>query len=151
MGWCSEVISVSGAVALPLAPTVAASICSTESFGFQFRKPFFKFNCFPTLSLTHRKPLVVPAAPPCRAQCSAAQHSSSTSRNDSDFVVVNFYHFVFIKDPQAEVTKHLSFLEVRFHFLFSLPVTNCLVRIYTHAWENSDYVTISFNDQICLS
>ncbi|KHN00120.1 UPF0176 protein pc0378-like protein, partial [Glycine soja] len=29
-----------------------------------------------------------------------------------DFVVVNFYHFVFIQDPQAEVAKHRSFLEL---------------------------------------
>ncbi|KAL5540475.1 hypothetical protein UlMin_043943 [Ulmus minor] len=28
-----------------------------------------------------------------------------------DFVVVNFYEFVFVKDPHGEVAKHLSFLE----------------------------------------
>ncbi|XP_028067715.1 rhodanese-like domain-containing protein 8, chloroplastic isoform X3 [Camellia sinensis] len=30
---------------------------------------------------------------------------------DHDFIVVNFYHFVFIKDPEDEVSRHLSFLQ----------------------------------------
>ncbi|XP_062110996.1 rhodanese-like domain-containing protein 8, chloroplastic [Humulus lupulus] len=31
--------------------------------------------------------------------------------DDDDFVVVNFYHFLFFEDPKAEVAKHLSFME----------------------------------------
>ncbi|XP_051133440.1 rhodanese-like domain-containing protein 8, chloroplastic [Andrographis paniculata] len=31
--------------------------------------------------------------------------------NDDDFVVVNFYRFVFIENPAEEVSKHLSFVE----------------------------------------
>ncbi|KAJ1394276.1 Rhodanese-like domain [Sesbania bispinosa] len=99
MRWCSEVISVSRAHAL--APIITASFCNT-SVVFQVQKPFskFKFNSsFSSLSLTHRKLLAVQAQP-------------SNSRDDFDFVVVNFYHFVFIKDPQAEVAKHLSFLDL---------------------------------------
>ncbi|KAJ7975344.1 Rhodanese-like domain-containing protein [Quillaja saponaria] len=38
-------------------------------------------------------------------QCNSAEPS------DDEFVVVNFYHFMVIKDPEAEVAKHLSFLE----------------------------------------
>lgn len=34
-----------------------------------------------------------------------------------DFVVVNFYRFVFIKDPQHEIAKHLTFLKVSLVFL----------------------------------
>ncbi|XAR53134.1 hypothetical protein NMG60_11021555 [Bertholletia excelsa] len=30
---------------------------------------------------------------------------------DHDYIVVNFYHFVFIKDPEEEVSRHLSFLQ----------------------------------------
>ncbi|PON91214.1 Rhodanese-like domain containing protein [Trema orientale] len=30
---------------------------------------------------------------------------------EDDFVVVNFYRFVFIKDPKAEVAKHLAFMQ----------------------------------------
>lgn len=39
-----------------------------------------------------------------------------------DFVVVNFYKFVFIEDPGGEVTKHLAFLQVTldFHLLYVL-------------------------------
>lgn len=40
---------------------------------------------------------------------------------EDDFVVVNFYRFVSVKDPLAEVAKHLSFLKVRASSL-SLPV-----------------------------
>ncbi|KAM7479570.1 hypothetical protein LguiA_027783 [Lonicera macranthoides] len=32
---------------------------------------------------------------------------------DDEFIVVNFYRFVFIKDPEDEVSKHLSFLQGR--------------------------------------
>ncbi|MED6197380.1 Rhodanese-like domain-containing protein 8, chloroplastic [Stylosanthes scabra] len=102
MGWLS---SYTAAVALPLAPSLYTT---TQSILFQqFRNPVFQCHTFSTLSLTthHRKLLsVAPAAPPSQAQC-------ASSSDDSDFVVVNFYHFVFIKDPQAEVAKHLSFLE----------------------------------------
>ncbi|XP_058090394.1 rhodanese-like domain-containing protein 8, chloroplastic [Magnolia sinica] len=33
--------------------------------------------------------------------------------SDWDFVVVNFYRFVYIKDPEEEISKHLSFLQGR--------------------------------------
>ncbi|KAL1347171.1 hypothetical protein HN51_020670 [Arachis hypogaea] len=105
MGWLS---SYAGAVALALAPTIAPSFHSTHTLFFQqFPNHLFKCHTFSTLSLTYRK-LLVP--PPCHALRAAAQPSRD-DYDDSDFVVVNFYHFVFIKDPQAEVTKHLSFLE----------------------------------------
>ncbi|CAB4281603.1 unnamed protein product [Prunus armeniaca] len=41
------------------------------------------------------------------------QQCTYESREDKEWVVVNFYHFVFIKDAEAEVAKHLSFLEGR--------------------------------------
>lgn len=34
---------------------------------------------------------------------------------DHEFIVVNFYHFVSIEDPDEEVSKHLSFLQVENH------------------------------------
>lgn len=39
--------------------------------------------------------------------------STNTSYEDDEFVVVNFYRFVFIKHPHDEVSKHLSFLQGR--------------------------------------
>lgn len=98
------------------------SFCNTSFvLQFQFQKPLFKFSNFSSLALTHCK--LVPSALPLT--------QPSSSRKDFDFVVVNFYHFVFIQDPQAEVAKHRSFLEleVRFHFLFiitSFYFTLCL-------------------------
>ncbi|XP_027920633.1 rhodanese-like domain-containing protein 8, chloroplastic isoform X3 [Vigna unguiculata] len=110
MRWCREVFSVSGsglgahAIALSLAPIVTASFCS-KSLVLPFQNsPFkLKFTDSSSLALTHRKQLL-PAALPLT--------QPSTSREDDfDFLVVNFYHFVFIQDPQAEVAKHRSFLE----------------------------------------
>lgn len=109
------------AIALSLAPIVTASFCS-KSLVLPFQNsPFkLKFTDSSSLALTHRKQLL-PAALPLT--------QPSTSREDDfDFLVVNFYHFVFIQDPQAEVAKHRSFLEfqVRLHFfavtLFLLPL-----------------------------
>nr|AFK48977.1 unknown [Lotus japonicus] len=103
MRWCSEVISVSGSHP-PLAPvfTVACFSNSRSSVVLQFQRPFIKFNeSFCSFSLRQRKLLAVQAQLP------------SSSRGDYfDFVVINFYHFVFIKDPRAEVVKHLSFLHL---------------------------------------
>uniref|UniRef100_A0A7C9AC14 Rhodanese domain-containing protein n=1 Tax=Opuntia streptacantha TaxID=393608 RepID=A0A7C9AC14_OPUST len=45
---------------------------------------------------------------------SSSTHSASgvsLVKYDYDFIVVNFYQFVFIQDPQFEVARHLSFLE----------------------------------------
>lgn len=30
---------------------------------------------------------------------------------DHEFILVNFYHSIFIQDPDGEVVKHLSFLQ----------------------------------------
>lgn len=35
----------------------------------------------------------------------------SEIREDNEWVVVNFYHFVFIKDAEAQVAKHHTFLK----------------------------------------
>lgn len=32
--------------------------------------------------------------------------------DDDEFIVVNFYRFVYIQDPQEEVSKHLYFIKV---------------------------------------
>ena len=45
---------------------------------------------------------------------------------EDDFVVVNFYCFVFIKDPLEEVSKHLSFMEVCVKlYLFNSRFSGC--------------------------
>ncbi|XP_059644788.1 rhodanese-like domain-containing protein 8, chloroplastic isoform X2 [Cornus florida] len=42
---------------------------------------------------------------------SSPQAEDGFDVDDNCFIVVNFYHFVFIKDPEDEVSKHLSFLQ----------------------------------------
>ncbi|XP_065847283.1 rhodanese-like domain-containing protein 8, chloroplastic [Euphorbia lathyris] len=43
--------------------------------------------------------------------CAVSSSFSVTEPPTDDFIVVNFYRFVFIKDPRDEVSKHLSFLK----------------------------------------
>jgi hypothetical protein len=64
--------------------------------------------------------------------CDVSVHCGSAEAeelSEDDFVVVNFYRFVFIENPEAEVSRHLSFLQVCSqvpHFLtkFSIRVLN---------------------------
>ncbi|XP_057967011.1 rhodanese-like domain-containing protein 8, chloroplastic isoform X2 [Malania oleifera] len=46
-----------------------------------------------------------------RCDCASSANGSGTEAYDDDFIVVNFYKFVFISDPQGEVSRHLSFLQ----------------------------------------
>ncbi|CAN0891408.1 Rhodanese-like domain-containing protein 8, chloroplastic [Linum grandiflorum] len=49
-----------------------------------------------------------------RIRCSLGRESSATQTQQlvpSDFIVVNFYRFVFIDDPQLEVSRHLHFVK----------------------------------------
>lgn len=122
MRWCSEAISLSGthtALLTHLSSSSSSSFRNNKtSVLFQFHNhnhnhPFFFFfkfkfnNSFSSsTSLTHHrlKPLAA----------RRVQNSSSKKEEDNfdDFVVVNFYHFVFINDPQELVAKHLSFVEL---------------------------------------
>ncbi|XP_021604962.1 rhodanese-like domain-containing protein 8, chloroplastic isoform X3 [Manihot esculenta] len=81
------------------------------------------------ISLTHNFPLhskiFYTLNSLTRSKCSQAVVKSETTRNrnfaispnssvavpSDDFVVVNFYRFVFIENPHDEVAKHLSFLK----------------------------------------
>ncbi|CAL0312325.1 unnamed protein product [Lupinus luteus] len=103
--------SYSEVISLSLTPPLSSyTNIQTLSFNlrFQFHNPLFKFNKTSSSSFSisnhHR---VVPAVAP-------AQPSISTVDFDhGEYVVVNFYHFLFIKDPHAEVHKHLSFLHLQ--------------------------------------
>ncbi|CAL5215405.1 unnamed protein product [Lathyrus oleraceus] len=90
MRWCSEALTLS------LLPSPVGLFGNNKSGEFQFQKAFFKLKFNNSSLVIHRNPPL------------AAQVEASSSR---DFVVVNFYHFVFIKNPQQLVAKHLSFLE----------------------------------------
>ncbi|XP_057464509.1 rhodanese-like domain-containing protein 8, chloroplastic [Actinidia eriantha] len=47
----------------------------------------------------------------CGLQLSSLEGNWEEDYEDDAFVVVNFYRFVFVKDPEREVAKHLSFLQ----------------------------------------
>lgn len=70
--------------------------------------------CFCSTSPAHSK-----LPPPNEAEKKKKNRRREAKRYDDgdyengDFVVVNFYKFVFIKDPEEEVAKHLAFVEVR--------------------------------------
>ncbi|KAF5733977.1 rhodanese-like domain-containing protein 8 chloroplastic isoform X1 [Tripterygium wilfordii] len=73
-----------------------------------------------TSRLTYVKPLVFRGQPQpntgLSSQCGNRTEllpASDDDNGDLDFIVVNFYSFNFIKDPEEEVAKHLSFLEGR--------------------------------------
>ncbi|XP_059297509.1 rhodanese-like domain-containing protein 8, chloroplastic isoform X1 [Lycium ferocissimum] len=86
---------------------------------------------FPKIAVTatsfnfnNRKKRVLPFVWQLRRKCKESCLSSYalSSKGDwleindegkEEFIVVNFYCFVFIKDPEEEVTKHLSFMEGR--------------------------------------
>ncbi|KAL5815934.1 hypothetical protein ACOSQ3_024312 [Xanthoceras sorbifolium] len=67
-------------------------------------------GCCCSTSLTHSNP-----SRPREAEKKKNRRREPKSCNEDDdngeFVVVNFYKFVFVKNPEEEVAKHLSFLE----------------------------------------
>ncbi|XP_022736824.1 rhodanese-like domain-containing protein 8, chloroplastic [Durio zibethinus] len=87
----------------PLPKAAAATYCCCFHYG------------FPIKSNNRRK---VPCAISIRC-CASASASKFNNKNKTcqaepgidNFVVVNFYRFVFIKDPQHEIAKHLTFLK----------------------------------------
>ncbi|XP_059443023.1 LOW QUALITY PROTEIN: rhodanese-like domain-containing protein 8, chloroplastic [Corylus avellana] len=61
-----------------------------------------------SLSLCPRKRFLNNRNCDVSAQCGRAE---AEELSEDDFVVVNFYRFVFIENPEAEVSRHLSFLQ----------------------------------------
>lgn len=53
----------------------------------------------------------------CAAFSSPDHGRSSGEESEGQFIVVNFYHFVPIRDPESEVAKHLAFLKVMLGFV----------------------------------
>lgn len=77
-------------------------------------RPLFQFQrhsklCSDSLSLQKR--VVSNGVCDVSQQCCPGEAEVPSG---DDFVVVNFYRFVFIRNPVAEVDRHLSFLKVCF-------------------------------------
>ncbi|KAL5993513.1 hypothetical protein ACLOJK_014438 [Asimina triloba] len=70
----------------------------------------FKSSCFHLQSKVEEKPT---RGRSFSCGFSAASAVDGGKTPESDFIVVNFYRFVYIKDPEEEISKHLSFLQGR--------------------------------------
>ncbi|XP_042961422.1 rhodanese-like domain-containing protein 8, chloroplastic isoform X2 [Carya illinoinensis] len=107
MGGGSAVITgaFTPAFSIPSLPSRSRSIGKLKD------KPLIRFqrhSNFCSASLSHLKRIVNNSKCDISAQCSLGE---AEEPSEDDFVVVNFYHFVFIKNPETEVARHLSFLE----------------------------------------
>ncbi|XP_048227139.1 rhodanese-like domain-containing protein 8, chloroplastic isoform X2 [Ricinus communis] len=95
----------------------------------------FQSKIYGLTSITHPNPIFQPnykttgrnANSPIFSNLCVANAQAQPS---DDFIVVNFYHFVFIKDPNAEVSNHLSFLQ------YSGPSKHALAYV---EWLREDY------------
>ncbi|KAK4283336.1 hypothetical protein QN277_000297 [Acacia crassicarpa] len=103
-----------------LTPKVSASFSNRDCVPFQ--KHLLNLKTFSSVSFRHRKWLVLISRPSFvkktndkyeydRTSCSTSGQCNASEALEGDFVVVNFYHFVSIDDPEAEVSKHLAFME----------------------------------------
>ncbi|XVE54995.1 hypothetical protein DITRI_Ditri03aG0125600 [Diplodiscus trichospermus] len=101
-GWCTR--SSSGSLCLSLSPyplpkAVAAAYWCCFRYGFS-RK-----------SISTRKALCAVSIRCCSSASKSNTNNKIWKAETGDFVVVNFYRFVFIKDPQHEIAKHLTLLK----------------------------------------
>lgn len=107
--------------AAPISVSTAKIACRNESPLFQF-KILCPFASLTTTSIftTARPFLSLSRSQPDKAKqkqklwkfnCATIPSSSTVANPSNDFIVVNFYRFVFINDPHEEVAKHLSFLK----------------------------------------
>lgn len=107
--------------AAPISVSSAKIACRNESLLFQF-KILCPFASLTTTSIftTTRPFLSLSRSQPYKAKqkqklwefnCATIPSSSTAANPSNDFIVVNFYRFVFINHPHEEVAKHLSFLK----------------------------------------
>lgn len=107
----SPALSLSLTIPLPLAST------RTRFFTETLR---LKQHVSDTQTFSRPVPLVSKQPPSIRwtfsCKCRNRGRNSHAKFDDEgeDFIVVNFYRFVSIQDPSAEIAKHLSFLQVPF-------------------------------------
>ncbi|XP_054786511.1 rhodanese-like domain-containing protein 8, chloroplastic isoform X2 [Prosopis cineraria] len=101
-----------------LTPKVTTSFSNRDFVPFQ--NHLVNLKTFSSVSFRHRKWFVLISQPSSvkktrgkysGAECSTSSQCNASDALEGDFVVVNFYHFLYIKDPEAEVAKHLAFME----------------------------------------
>lgn len=82
-----------------------------------YKPRFFQFKVLCSFSPLTKKPLISLSHKAnkqkiCECNRASIPSSSTETKPSNDFVVVNFYRFVFVKDPIEEVVKHLTFVKV---------------------------------------
>lgn len=68
---------------------------------------------------------------------SPSNGNSPKEYKDDEFIVVNFYRFVFVENPEDEVSKHLSFMQVLLLSLFERLLFINHLSIIPHAHFSS--------------
>ena len=104
----SPALSVSLTIPLPLAST--RTRFSSEPLRFKQHVSNTHFFSRPVRLLS--KQPIVRWSFSCQCRNRGRNYSKFDDEGE-DFIVVNFYRFVSIQDPAAEIAKHLSFLQVR--------------------------------------
>ncbi|KAK3000776.1 hypothetical protein RJ639_020967, partial [Escallonia herrerae] len=89
---------------LSLTPSLPCKPISTWSLPFHSSQITYLPLFITPLQLSNRCAL---------SSCSKRSSVEVVADTSNEFVVVNFYRFLSIKDPQLEVSKHLSFLQGR--------------------------------------
>lgn len=99
--------------AVVFAPKQSLSLPTLSPFPTTAHKPLSLFTQTLQLSATHLtlKALISISKSESKKNVKCGCAVSSELSNDGGFIVVNFYRFVFIQDPELEVSKHLSFLQ----------------------------------------
>ncbi|CBI35292.3 unnamed protein product, partial [Vitis vinifera] len=106
--------------AVVFAPKQSLSLPTLSPFPTTAHKPLSLFTQTLQLSATHLtlKALISISRSESKKNVKCGCAVSSELSNDGGFIVVNFYRFVFIQDPELEVSKHLSFLQTNFQEMF---------------------------------
>ncbi|XP_075662604.1 rhodanese-like domain-containing protein 8, chloroplastic isoform X2 [Castanea sativa] len=114
MSGCSAVITGAGAGAGAMAMAMAMCLCPVPSMS-RSRSIVgvnLKNMTVRVFQLNQKQVCSASLSPPNSKRFLLLNHHNyGESDAETEFVVVNFYRFVFIKDPAAEVARHLSFLK----------------------------------------
>ncbi|KAM3702966.1 hypothetical protein ACJW31_04G062400 [Castanea mollissima] len=114
MRGCSAVITGAGAGAGAMAMAMAMCLCPVPSMS-RSRSMVgvnLKNMTVRVFQLNQKQVCSASLSPPNSKRFLLLNHHNyGESDAETEFVVVNFYRFVFIKDPAAEVARHLSFLK----------------------------------------
>lgn len=108
---------VSPAATLSLSLTIPFPLASTKT---RFSDETFRFSQDVSIDQSFsRRGRLVSEKPSrkwtfsCKCRNRGRNGYAKFDNEGENFIVVNFYRFVLIKDPEAEIEKHLSFLQVR--------------------------------------